>query len=412
MNRKKCVTSAGILAALLASLGCRATPPPPPGGPPPPPQVSSAAPAGTGSQQTVTDVVRSFNYGPGGQVDGLILNRGIVVHFPPEWSGQVTPMAPAGATVTATGWLHTGPAGDTVLDAQTISNNGTRASVNVPAPPALPLPPGVAGYSALAPPAPPPPPPPPPPLPGGAGTQQSVTDVVRSFNYGPGGQADGLILNRGIVVHFPPELSGQVKPMAPAGATVTAAGWLHTGPAGATLLDAQTITNNATRASVNMPAPPAPPPPGGAAAPPPPPPPGVAGYAAPAPPPLNAAPAPTAGPPPLPPAPAAPGPVATQEFLTRTSSIRQWNYGPTGEVNGFLLANGMLATVPPDLGAQLRSAARIGSRVTVRGYPWTGVNGRSILSVQSVTVNSQTLGVGAPVPGAPAEAAPPPPPGA
>ena len=91
--------------------------------------------------------------------------------------------------------------------------------------------------------------------------------------------------------------------------------------------------------------------------------------------------------------PAAETPGASQVLLTRTSRIKQWNYGPAGAVNGFLLNNGMLAIVPPDLGAQLRSQVRTGSEVTVTGYRSVGNNNLEIISVQSVTVNGQTLGV-------------------
>lgn len=40
------------------------------------------------SRTTITGVVRSFNYGPGG-LDGLILDSGTVVHFPPEYGNRV-----------------------------------------------------------------------------------------------------------------------------------------------------------------------------------------------------------------------------------------------------------------------------------------------------------------------------------
>jgi hypothetical protein len=84
--------------------------------------------------------------------------------------------------------------------------------------------------------------------------------------------------------------------------------------------------------------------------------------------------------------------------MTRTSWIKQWNYGPGGEVNGFLLTNGMLATVSPDIGAQLHSTVGAGSKVTVTGYPSLGANNLEILNVQSVTVRGQTFGVAAPRP--------------
>jgi hypothetical protein len=86
---------------------------------------------------------------------------------------------------------------------------------------------------------------------------------------------------------------------------------------------------------------------------------------------------------------AAATPGASRILVTRTSSIKQWNYGTAGEVNGFLLTNGMLAIVPPALGAQIHSAADIGSELSVAGYWSEGGNRRSIINVQSVSIHGQ-----------------------
>jgi hypothetical protein len=58
-------------------------------------------------------------------------------------------------------------------------------------------------------------------------------------------------------------------------------------------------------------------------------------------------------------------------------------------VNGFLLTNGMLAIVPPALGAQLDSAADIGSELSLTGYWSEGGDRRSIINVQSVSIHGQ-----------------------
>jgi hypothetical protein len=95
MTSYKGIQHAGALLALLGGLSgtnCVAQPP----GPPPPPPTE-------GSQTTVTGVVRNFSYGPGG-LDGLILDRGTVIRFPPEYSERVASVAPIGSSVTASGW--------------------------------------------------------------------------------------------------------------------------------------------------------------------------------------------------------------------------------------------------------------------------------------------------------------------
>ena len=276
-----------------------------------------------------------------------------------------------------------------------VASLGCRPAASAPPPPPPPLP---IQFSNAAPPPPQGPrgrrdaPPPPPPA---AGPQQTVTDTVRSFNYGPGGQVDGLVLSRGVVVHLPPEMGGEVCALAPAGTTVVATGWLHTGPAGENVLDAQTITNPATRALVSVPATP------------PPAPLGPRDYGPPPPAPGPPSPPPAVNPPP--PAPMVPAPIARQDFVTLTGSIRQWNYGPSGEVNGFVVSNGMLAAVPPDVGAQIHSTAGVGSKVTVAGYRSVGDNNLEIITVQSVTVRGRTFGVASPGPGGVAGPPAPPP---
>ena len=122
--------TAALFAIVGASLGCAQPPPPPPppalrGGPPPPPP-----PPPDGSRSSVSGVVRNFTYGPGG-LDGLILDRGTVIHFPPEYANQAASVAPVGSAVSATGWSHIGPAGDTLFDADSITNQRSRASMSV-----------------------------------------------------------------------------------------------------------------------------------------------------------------------------------------------------------------------------------------------------------------------------------------
>ena len=150
-----------LFVSLLSGLSCRAQPPAPP--PPPPPPGPSAfvpppppppprgrrgplsAPGEQGSRTTVSGVVRSFNYGPGG-LDDLVLDQGTVIHFPLEYSSQVSAAAPVGSAVAASGWSHIGPAGDTLFDADTITNQRSSASIAMAAGPP---PPGIGGAGSL-----------------------------------------------------------------------------------------------------------------------------------------------------------------------------------------------------------------------------------------------------------------------
>ncbi|SRR5579884_1369965 len=307
---------------LLAAPGCaqRVPPPPPPGytapaapapGGPPPPPLQASTTAGS----TISGTVRSFNYGPGG-LDGLILDRGVVVHFPPEYANQVSAIAPVGTSITATGWSHAGPAGDTLFDAATITNRRTKTAITVtPAGPPPPVP-GPAGVA-----------PPPPP---GAGASAPPP---------------------------PPPDDGVAPPPPPRGPRA------RRGPGG--------------------PVPP-PPPPNAAATPVPPP----------------NAPGPAqgdiAGPPPPPPAPAGTGVAAGWQRASATvrSAIERFNFGPNGETNGVLLKNGTLALMPPDVASQVRSLARTGATISVSGIPRQGIDGRTIIDVQTITVGGRVIGSG------------------
>ena len=118
------------------------TPPPPPpprrgrgpGGPPPPPPQAAA------STTTVQGTVRSLSYGPARDVNGVILDQGIEVHVPPDQTNQLNSLAPIGARIQASGWIHTGPLGDTHVDATTITNTNSRATMNFATPPPPPDP--------------------------------------------------------------------------------------------------------------------------------------------------------------------------------------------------------------------------------------------------------------------------------
>jgi hypothetical protein len=123
---------------------------------------------------------------------------------------------------------------------------------------------------------------------------------------------------------------------------------------------------------------------------------------------------------PGPPAPAACGPeapppspaaavVPPTPAVTVRNTIRQFNYGPEGEISGFVLSNGTQVNVPPEAGGQLGSLGKSKSEITVSGYARQSVSGRSILDATSITANGQTVSVLAQL-AEPRSALPPPPP--
>jgi hypothetical protein len=230
--------------------------PPPPGPPGPPPSQTSAV------TTTIQGTVRSSSYGPAGEANGVILDQGAEIHVPPDQANQLNSLAPIGTRIQASGWIHTGPLGDTHVDATTITNLNTRGTVSFATPP----PPPAPGTPPVGPPpdpnaaAAPPPRPSAPPVvavqpgfpPPTSSTDRTITGVVRSFNYGPAGEVNGLILDQGSVVYFPPEQSGQVTQLVTVGSRLRVRGWSRQGPTGNALLGAETITNRATGNSISV----------------------------------------------------------------------------------------------------------------------------------------------------------------
>jgi hypothetical protein len=93
---------------------------------------------------------------------------------------------------------------------------------------------------------------------------------------------------------------------------------------------------------------------------------------------------------------------------TVRGSIRQFNYGPEGEVSGLLLSNGMLVSFPPETGEQIATVAKVKSEVIIAGYQRQSATGKTILDAITITANGQTIAV--PVGPAGLRNAPPPPP--
>jgi hypothetical protein len=118
-------------------------PPPPPRGPrgradrppPPPPAPSGRADADT---RTVRGRIDRFTTAPRGEVDGAVLDDGTVIHWPPHLADRFQGILAKGDRVKVVGWMETGPAGDTHLEVQSVTNlrtNTTRENDVAPPPP-------------------------------------------------------------------------------------------------------------------------------------------------------------------------------------------------------------------------------------------------------------------------------------
>jgi hypothetical protein len=127
----------GVAALALCAAGLTAQPPGPrsKGAPPPPPP--PAPPAATAADfQTVNGTVREYTTAARGEVDGLILADGTVLHWPPPMQDRFTAIAAKGDRIRATGFRETGPAGDTKLEVSTLTNLTTNKTGDNPDRPA------------------------------------------------------------------------------------------------------------------------------------------------------------------------------------------------------------------------------------------------------------------------------------
>jgi hypothetical protein len=89
-----------------------------------------------------------------------------------------------------------------------------------------------------------------------------------------------------------------------------------------------------------------------------------------------------------------PRPVAPQVTpSTVTGTIRQFNFGPEGELSGFLLSNGVQVNFPREISEQVGDLARTNTQVSVVGFEHQGWTGKTIVDAASVIAKGQTIGL-------------------
>jgi hypothetical protein len=180
---------------------------------------------------------------PRGEIDGAVLDNGTVIHWPPHLADRFSAIVAPGDRVQAVGQIETGPAGDTHLEVQTVTNLRTNDSRENDA-----LPPGPGPRRR---PLPPPPPGPRPGIDPAAAASQTLEGTVRSLTTAPRGEIDGAVLDNGTVIHWPPHLADRFSAIVAPGDRIRVAGRMETGPAGDTHLEVQTATNLRTNASAS-----------------------------------------------------------------------------------------------------------------------------------------------------------------
>jgi hypothetical protein len=200
---------------------------------------------------------------------------------------------------------------------------------------------------------------------------------VQLFTLTPRGDIDGMILADGTEVKTPPHLSTQIAFAVKLGDAVTIHGLKA---AALPLVQALSVTDDATGKTVVDSGPPGP---GRDAGPPPPPPPGAAG--------------PDAGPPPPPPGEAAGGAMGpgTTEVAGR---VRMALHGPRGDVNGVLLEDGTMLRLPPPEAARLAALLKPGQTLVAQGIAEANPIGK-VLGVELIGPAKDQLSRVGPPPG-------------
>ena len=173
------------------------TPPPPPSGAPAP---------------VVTGRIQQWLINPNGDVDGLLLADGTQVAFPPHLSATVQQTMKPGDTVQVAGWRAPNVS---VVRAATLTATTSGRSVSDQPP----------GFGAM----------PPRPREPGALTAMSASGRVARQLYTDRGDANGVVLDNGTIVRFPPHVGAQLAPTLQAGSTLHAKGWGSRGAQGSAL---------------------------------------------------------------------------------------------------------------------------------------------------------------------------------
>ncbi len=196
----------------------------------------------------------------------------------------------------------------------------------------------------------------------------TVTGGISQFNYGPNGRVEGFVVAPNTLVSLPPDRGAQVELLAKTGDPVSVSGPVTLAASGMQLMDPQTVKVAGRILSLTQPS----------------------------------APSPYAG----------------------SGMIRSLNYGRAGEINGFVLDSGIIALTPP-MGTSEFSVVKTGASIAVSGFAHSTTGGRTVVEVQSITANGQTIALnksprrspdgdgpdaGPAGPRGPRAAAPPPPP--
>jgi hypothetical protein len=174
------------------------------------------------------------------------------------------------------------------------------------------------------------PPAPPPPVSGSSG---SVSGSISQLNYGPEMEVTSFLVNGNTLVTFPPHVGAALSATLRAGENVQINGYSSSTASGMQRMELTRITADGKTFSIPQPG----------------------------------------------------------QFTTYNGSgkVAQLNYNREGEVDGFLLDNGVFVTMPPPVAASLGSSVSVGSQLSITGNSHRTMTGRTVVDLQSL--NGQTV---------------------
>lgn len=168
----------------------------------------------------VTGEVQQYLFNPEGQADGLLLNNGLQVKFPPFMGDSLMATVSPGTQITVSGTSGFPSRFGQQIRARSITNPQTGQTLMPQTSPILPQPPNSGNYNNV-----------------------SVEGNAQHWLVGYRGNINGVVLSNGAVVRFPRSASHQLDSIANVGDKVQAKGFGTRNDSGQTV-EATTLTIN------------------------------------------------------------------------------------------------------------------------------------------------------------------------
>ncbi|MEH1951979.1 MAG: hypothetical protein V7K77_34250 [Nostoc sp.] len=151
---------------------------------------------------TFTGEVKQYLLNPEGKVDGLLLNNGLQVKFPPQMADSLVGIITPNTKVSIFGNSGFSTRFGQEVRAKSITNSQTGQTLVEQPPTTAPQPPNLNNYSTL-----------------------SAEGTAQNWLVGHRGEINGVIISNGTIVKFPPHVGEQLASMANIGNTIQAKGF-------------------------------------------------------------------------------------------------------------------------------------------------------------------------------------------